>query len=649
MNRTPTLRYSACALTIMWLLLAASSINADVTAQQRDDYLTAKTALNAKDFKRFLQLLQRLDGYPLAPFLEYEFLKTRVDELSAPALQSFIERNQEAFISEEMRKRWLRHLAHQRKWKTFLTAYHPSITDADLRCSELQAEISESGFHTDLDQAIEALWLVGRSQRPECDAVFAAWNEAGGITRHRVWSRIELAMGQGQTRLARYLAREHLGADDQLWVQRWQRMHDNPHQELARPRYSLATPRARAILRHGISRLTRMDLPSAMGVWTQLSRNPQLTDADREYALRQIGLHAAWQHHSSALAWLEQLPPEGSDEHVRHWRVLAALRTQQWATGLRSIANLTPEERNEAKWLYWKARLLTRNGDPTGARKIFQALANSRHYYGFLAADQLDRPYDMEHKRLKPPAEMMRKLPKQRGINIAYELRRVGELAKARSQWSWATRNMDQLELQAAATLAHEWQWHDRAILTVARAGHRDDLELRFPLLHRDLIESNALSRNLDLAWVFGVVRQESAFDSDARSHAGALGLMQLMPHTAKLEGRKYNLKLGSARDLLQADRNILLGTSYLRTMLDKLGGNPVLATASYNAGPQRVRKWLPEQGILEADIWVETIPFAETRDFVKNVLAFSIVYDYRLGREPTRLRQRMPAISSAG
>lgn len=648
--KTSVIGWSKVLAVICVMSASAQSVTAgDINAQQRGDYVSAKKALDQKDFGTFRRLLQDLDDYPLVPFLEYEFLRTHLEETSAAVLQSFIERSHQAVISEQLRNSWLRDLARRREWRTFLSVYRPGIKDADLRCSQLQAQINEAGFDDDLDEPIEALWLVGTNQRAECDPVFAAWKKAGRINPERVWKRIELAMELGQTGLASFLAREYLGPADQLWVQRWQDMHRKPQQELASFPIASAGAHAQTILRYGMARLARLDPDTAMDTAARLSQDESITAADQEYMRRQVGLRAAWQHHPAALRWLGQLAPAADDPLVRQWRVLAALRTQDWDAALRWLKALTHEELGERRWRYWQARLLAKSGDETGAQIIFRDLAGLRDYYGFLAADQIDHPYTMGHTALEPHPDEIQALGERLDITMAKELYRVRDTASARRQWAWATRNMDETELRVAAALAHRWQWHDRAIVTVAQAGYWDDLELRFPLLHRDLIETASSSQHLNPAWIFGVVRQESAFVTDARSPAGALGLMQVMPDTARAVGRELNLKIGSTQDMLQAGNNIRLGSRYLRTVLDKHGGNPVLATASYNAGPRRVLEWLPEYGTLDADVWVETIPFTETRSFVKNVLAFSAVYDYRLGKKPTRLRERMPAVAAPG
>jgi soluble lytic murein transglycosylase len=233
-------------------------------------------------------------------------------------------------------------------------------------------------------------------------------------------------------------------------------------------------------------------------------------------------------------------------------------------------------------------------------------------------------------------------------VKLAQELFILGQNADARRQWAWATRNMNNHELKVAAVIASRWGWHDRAILTVSKTDHLNDLDLRFPILYRDIVEESARENNIDSGWVYGVLRQESAFVIDARSDAGALGLMQLMPMTGRVTGRGIKLHIKNNSALIKVENNLRLGTRYLKIVLDGNDGSQVLATAAYNAGPNRVKEWLPETGALDADIWVENISFAETRNYVKNVLAFTIIYDYRLGNNLLRLQQRMPAVTPA-
>src|SRR3972149_6079831 len=311
----------------------------------------------------------------------------------------------------------------------------------------------------------------------------------------------------------------------------------------------------------------------------------------------------------------------------------------------RSPAGLSEEQQRNSQWRDWSGRILEATGNRSEARSLYQGLARDRSYYGFLSADRLDTDYSMQHVGIEASPEEIGAMLGRPGIQMAQELYQMGQVIDARRQGIWTMRRRHHRARAGAAVLARQWGWHDRAILTVAKSDHQDDLELRFPILYRDMIETNASELGIDPSWVYGVVRQESAFVVDARSAAGALGLMQLMPSTGRLPGRKLNMPIRNNRPLLNVENNLRLGASYLKEVLGRNNGNQVLATASYNAGPNRVRSWLPERN-MEAGIWVELIPFSETRDYVKNDMSDTTVYDHRLGSRPARLRTRMTDIA---
>jgi soluble lytic murein transglycosylase len=439
-----------------------------------------------------------------------------------------------------------------------------------------------------------------------------------------------------------------LPAAERPWVERWLAMHRYPQKELQNIRYPTESALARRIVRHGVMRLAQTDPEQAMQTWKRLKSEIQFSSKDENYAHRWIGVLAAQKHHPAAVEWLAVVAPEANDETARHWRVRAAARAGEWKTGLHFINDLTEDEQKQSEWRYWKARMLDKAGYGKVAAALFGELARERNYYGFMAADRLDRQYVMTNITIEPHPNEIQALLARPGVQMAHELYSVGEIVSARRQWSWMIRNMTSRELQVAAVIANRWGWHDRAILTVGRSTHLDDLELRFPMLYRGMIELNADRNGIDPGWMYGVLRQESAFVPDARSTAGALGLMQLMPHTGRLTARRINLNIDGNSAILKVENNLRLGASYLKQVLDIYNGHPVLATASYNAGPHRVKEWLPA-GELDADVWVEAIPFNETRNYVKNVLGFTTVYDFRLRGDSARLSTRMPTVPANG
>jgi len=278
------------------------------------------------------------------------------------------------------------------------------------------------------------------------------------------------------------------------------------------------------------------------------------------------------------------------------------------------------------------------------ARSIYLLSSDTRSYYGFLAADRAGLSYQLNQRTVRYPANDLQTLAKLPAIERARELHAIGRVVDARREWTYAIQRMDKSQMLIAAQLAHEWSWHDRAIVTLMQADYWDDLEKRFPLAHRELVMTQAKQQRIEPAWAYAIIRQESAFTEDARSHAGALGLMQLMPTTAKQVAHSMRLRF-TRSDLLDADINVKLGVNFLRKVIDKFKGNKVLATAAYNAGERRVMKWLPKEGSIPADIWVELVPFNETRDYCQRVLTYTAIYEQRLGLHPVPLMERMVPI----
>jgi soluble lytic murein transglycosylase len=637
----------------MFLLLAGllgagkAALAQDITQEEenrRRDYLAALEALKAGQHARFRTLYNNLDGYILRGYLEYESLKNRVTSASATEIRRFLAENSQAPISDFIRKRWLRVLAGRGDWSTFLKEYQNIEDEPELQCLRLSRLLKTSEQQATLMAEAEQLWLTGKQLPRACNPVFSAWKKGGHMTADKVWARIRLAMEARNLRLAGALA-SHLDPSERVWVRRWQDMHRDPVRELHNIAYPVETPVARMVVKHGVVRLAYRDPEEAMIQWHLLKGKYQFFGEDDNYVMRHIAILAAQDQLPQALAWLSEVSADPADESLHLWRVKTALRAGQWETAKRFIAGLSEEQQRNSQWRYWNARILEATGSKSEARSLYQGLARDRSYYGFLAADRLDADYSMQHVSIDASPEEISAMLARPGIQMAQELYQMGQVIDARRQWIWTMRRMNNRDLAVAAVIAQQWGWHDRAILTVAQSDHQDDLELRFPLLYRDVIEANASDLGLDPSWVYGVVRQESAFVADARSSAGALGLMQLMPATGKLTGRKLNIPIRNNRALLNIANNLRLGAGYLKEVLGRNQGNQVLATASYNAGPNRVSSWMPQRS-MEADIWVELIPYGETRDYVKNVMSYTTVYDHRLGSRPERLRNRMTDIA---
>jgi peptidoglycan lytic transglycosylase len=637
-----------CGVLALTLLLAVSAVQAkpDPLEAQRELFLDARAALQDNRLEEYQSLASQLRDYPLYPYLQFDELRNRLSRADEQEVTRFLETHDGEPVGDRLHQSWLYNLARNQHWRLFLRHYRPTDS-VDLQCYALQARLN-AGDKKGLVEDILPLWMAGESRPKACDPPFKFLADGGHLDRDRVWARIRLAMQGNRPALAGYLAKR-LPESEQAWVTLWRGANDKPSRTLDDPRLEADSPLAREIILHALRRIARFDAAQAHEKWLATRDTHDFERGDAATIAGYIAYAAATQRLPEAHAWLVALPAEAESQRIREWRIRTAIDIQDWAAVRAHITALPVEERDSEEWRYWLAFAMEKTGERVAAMNRFGDLAKERSYHGFLAADYLRWPYEMGHKPTAYDAAKLETLSRRPGLVRAHELYRAGLLTDARREWAYAIRDMNNEELTLAAVLADQWGWHDRAILTVARSGNYDDLKLRFPLDHIDSVRRQARDNKLDTGQVFAVIRQESAFNSDARSPVGAMGLMQLMPGTGRLTAKRNRIPYAGAGTLLDVDRNIQLGTSYLRQVMERFSDNPVLATAAYNAGPQRVERWLPEAGSESAAIWITGIPFTETRNYVQRVLTYAAIYDWRMQRTITPLKKRMPPVYSSG
>jgi soluble lytic murein transglycosylase len=616
--------------------------------EQRSQFLRAESALSKREMQRFRELRDGLRDYPLYPYLEFADLSRRLGSAGSDEIQSFLERHADTPLAWRLRRTWLKRLARRGQWEKYLTVYEQT-GDTTMQCQWLRALINADRADEALPH-VETLWLVGHSQPPACDPVFKVWREAGYLDRELVWRRIELAVRAGRPSLASYLTR-YLEADERPLAKEWLRVRRQPTRVMRVASLEGDREIIESILVYGIERLARRDPEKAAATWERLRTRFVFTGGAVATVHRRIGLSYAFRHRVEALYWLNAIPESEMGQRATEWRILSSMRHGEWRQALDQILAVGGGEQIRApssqRWSYWLARTLESLDWHDDADAIYGELAHERSYYGFLAADRIDREYQLNHRTLEYSDHEMRLLAAQPGAMRARELYSLGRTVNARREWRMFTRNMSDEELARAAKLADAWGWHGRAIMTVARTPHLDDLEMRFPLAYHDRVLEQASANRIDPAWMYAIVRQESAFMADARSPAGALGLMQIMPSTGRRIGRSLSKPLGNRRQLLDADVSLEFGSNYLRTLLDQLDENPILAAAAYNAGPHRVERWRPAEHNMSADLWIENVPFRETREYLRRVIAYTTIYEQRLGRAPVRVSERFASIPS--
>lgn len=630
------IQYAALLCCALWL---STSTGAELN-RQRQNYLAARQAYSAGDLGTWQRLSAGLKAYPLYPYLRYPYLRDHLDSVAEAEVLAFIERYGDSPPGAWLRAAWLRRLARAQRWTEYLSLYQES-NDPGLVCYQLQARIRQTQGKPDaalLDQA-ETLWRVGHSQPGACNAVFDYLGMQRRMTDKLIWARVRLALEEGELQLAQYLARP-LSRAEQQWVQRWQDMYRRPATELDNAVFNEDLPIAREIIVFGLRRLARSAAETAHTRWLQLKARHQFSAAQRAEVDCAIASAAARQRSLHALQWLAAIKDTDADATVREWRIRSAVLAGDWANVERWTATLPNAEQTESTQ-YWRSRSLEERGKKDDAQHAYKELARQRSYYGFLANDRLHQDYAFNNTPVVADAPRLNAMAARPALQRAFEFYQLGLIPEARREWIKATGNMSPGELGEAALVAKRWGWYERAIITAAQGEHWDDLELRFPMPYRTQVTDSARRQQLDPSWVYGVMRQESAFMADAKSSAGALGLMQLMPATANHTARLLDWSPRSAQQLLTPSDNIKLGSAYLRHVLDSFRGNQLLATAAYNAGPGRVRQWLPGS-TAPADQWVEAIPFAETRKYVQSVLSYAVVFDWRLGQALQPLRRRM-------
>jgi soluble lytic murein transglycosylase len=610
--------------------------------KDRDNFLKAETALNKGDKATWQRLQKQLKNYPLYADLLFKQAIQKIDHTSHKQAAENLLALANTPLEKTYRQSWLRRLASKRDWKHYIDAYQPKL-GTRYQCHYAQALYATAQPEKALPVASK-LWLVAKSQPKHCDPVFKAMKKAGQLTDALIWQRIELAIRKGKTGLVKYL-KKSLPKHEQKLVQEWLNIRYKPERALSKKYTQSESPRRQQMLVYGVKRMALFDADKALQAWTGIRNTVLLGDGDIQEIERYLALRMTTQKLDGAVQQHHKI--NTPDKEILEWGVRAALREQDWLAVGNFIEQMGELDELSDRWKYWKARQASHSGDKIMADTIYHLLAPGRGYHNFLAADQLDTPYLFSHQPLQYDESDIAALKNNYNVRRAHELYLLDRIHEARREWYYLIKHYGDEDRQKLAYIQKQWGWHSQAILTIATADYYDDLSLRFPVVYKDEIE-NATSKNgLDTSWVIALMRQESAFQPDARSSAGARGLMQLMPKTGRYVARLLKQRRPKITDLYKPETNIKLGTHYLKKNLKRFNANKVLTTAAYNAGPHRVSKWLPEANNMDADIWTETIPYKETRNYVQRIMSYASIYDHKLGYNITRVSQRMPEINS--
>ncbi|MEK0364560.1 transglycosylase SLT domain-containing protein [Pseudomonas sp. CBC3] len=622
-------RLSSICFCLLFTAAIVETSQAASLQQQRQYYDEAKRALAKGDSGPYRRHASALRDYPLEPYLAYDELTARLKTASNDEVEKFLAEHGDLPQASWMKLRWLRLLAARGDWRPFVAHYDPAMNFAELDCLFGQYQLS-SGQTKQGYETAERLWLVGKSQHNACDALFERWRAAGQLSEDLVWQRTKLAVESGNYGLANFLVKSlpTMKSQGELLVE----VSQKPQMLGQTDRFMSPSPAMGDIVSIGLRRLARKDPEKALGLLDSYARRLSFSTDEKVAIARQIGLTLAKRFDARALTVMAEYDPELRDDTVSEWRARLLLRLGRWDDAHTLIQRFTGELASSNRWRYWNARSLEL-AQPNGKQAIplYQPVASERDFYGFLSADRIQAPYKLNHQPLALDPKLMQKVRNTAGIRRAMEFHARGEIVNGRREWYHVSRLFSRDELVAQARLAYDMEWYFPAIRTISQAKYWDDLDIRFPMAYRSSLVNAAKAREIHPSWVFAITRQESAFMADARSHVGATGLMQLMPATAKETARRFDIPLSSHQQVLNPNTNIQLGAAYLSQIYGQFKGNRVLASAAYNAGPGRVRQWLRDAEHLPFDVWVENIPFDETRQYVQNVLTYSVIYGQKL------------------
>jgi soluble lytic murein transglycosylase len=629
-------------ILFLFLAFALPAQAAQPTPTNDADFIAANDAFRAGDRVKLARLASRFKKSPLEVYIAYYQLRLDLGRADTGAVRAFLDRPEDTPMIDRLRGEWLKLLAERQQWDEF-DAESPRLINEDneLACHALQSR-SRSQPQAVLQEARMLLWFSGKAQPGNCGPLFDAAIAAGIITEPDIWQRLRLVLETGNVSLAMKLAAK---LDDAGLVASLRGAAADADRYLGKLTLNKESRGQRVAALFALLRLAKQSPDLSIARWEKLAA--EFPEAEQRYYYGWLAYEAARKQDARALQWYRAAAGAPLNEQQSAWWVRSALRAQDWPAALSAIDAMSPRQQREPAWQYWKARALKATGNPAEAEKLLAPLSAEYHFYGQLAADDLTAPVlSAAAPNFKPNERDIASMQAMPGMQRTLTLYRTGLRTEALKEWSWTLRNFNDHELLTASEIARRNEMYDRAINAADRTVNVHDFSLRYLAPYRDALQPHIKEQGLDEAWVYGLMRQESRFVTAAKSNVGAAGLMQIMPSTASWIARRLGLKDYRRSLLDQLDTNLKLGTYYMKTVLNWFDDSPVLASAAYNAGPSRARRWRGELP-LEGAIYAETIPFDETRDYVKKVMSNTIYYSRQFGAPQKSLKQRMGIVAA--
>jgi len=619
-------------------LSAALAFGVASTAIANDAAIVAAySAYQAGDALKLARASKGLEDHVLAPWLEYWRLSLRIDDTPNVEIGNFLHANKGTYAAELLRADFVKALGRRGEWQVFDHEVASFGTDdLEIRCYALLARLARGD-----DSAVaetDIMWNEPAELPDGCNRLATRLHQLGHASTSDVWKRVRLLFEHGHITAAK----NTLGM-----LPKFEAPDERALADAARAPKRLIDSLPKTLERRPVRevailaalRLARTD-PTAAARALEKVYDSRLTEKEMKYLWGHVAYEAAREHMPEALDWFERAGDTPLDDRKLSWKARAGLRAGRWSAVRDAVDRMSPFLRNEPSWTYWYGRALAAQGEGTGARAYYLKIAGQPNFYGLLANEELGYVAGLPEVTHVASESEIAGAARNPGLARAIELIRLGVRVEGVREWLYSLRYFDDTRLLAAAEFAMRAGIYDRAIQAADRTVRDHNFELRYPVPYRDVFSEYARSHGVDEAFVFGIVRQESRFISDAKSAAGAAGLMQVMPSTARLVAQRIGLRNYRQKGVTDVPTNITLGTGYLRMVLDQLG-HPLLASAAYNAGPSRARRWRDAKP-LEGAIFVETIPYPETRDYVKKVMSNAVFYAAILEKKLTPIKARL-------
>jgi len=581
-----------------------------------------------------------LHDYLIAARLRRDLELTPGDDLDA-AIDGFVGARAKQPVARALRHDWLWSLAERHRWDWFLPRAG-DVADPALICDRLEGRL-ETGDTKGLGAEVLTRWNIPQKQPHECDPAFAWLHQQDLVSAGLAIIRTRAALAAQNPRLAREFATD-VPAPEVAPLLQWAQLLETPTVALD----ALTANTARSVepdaLEAGFNRLSRRDSAAALALLPRLLARPDMTPALQGRLQRDAAVGAAYERNPAALAAFDALPADAIDDEAQQWRVRAALWAQNYDRALSWIEQMPAGLAAQPRWRYWRARATAATRGTEAAAPLFAEVAGLRDYYGYLAADRLQRSYALNAQPSLDDQAAQAALAAQPGLMRAHALFDCDMPDEAGVEWADALNDAEPAVKVQAAHLAASWGWYAQSIATLAQAGEWNDVRLRYPRPYTALIARGSALTQLPGDWILAVIRQESLFRKDAVSRADARGLMQLRPATAAALARRWHLPPPSPETLFDPDAAVMLGAAYLRELIDRYDGQLGLAVAAYNAGPAAVARWLPSRP-MDADIWIENVAYGETRDYLQRIFEHIVAYAWVRNTQPPRLVALLPPI----